>query len=470
MTVKAKHLFFLFAALLLITLFFSDLLFYIKPFVELLFEGTSFGKTYMFLFWMTAFFGVLAIKEREKLVFTDRSYFKGFLKIALIGFSVAVLGHIVLFFIFQGILPGVFSIFATMTSQEGVGYWEATTFGHLHFNKISLFLFDYLPFNFATDNGIPFFQVTPNAILISLFILFILVLLLRSALLEGLANYVNRITPKNILWAFASFGIIVTVIDGGPFTVAAQFSFILMAYYIGVYKKKADSLQLLLSLVALLLFLTVLTSFVSQEILIYGPSLAGLTAAVLTLMLFKLPQKQKIYFAALGIAFLIICHTQITAMLFSSHIDKHEEVTLFVYGLPLNENSSALETYLPEKFLSVKLYTHGYIAIIKGIPSSSFNTAYLGSFLKDKFNAKGYLNVVRMNDTYSEYTIHSVREIQKLDECSSEFVEFESRAGLGIAKVRSRLPMHYTALYALNCLLANGIQNPVLSVNGNPYI
>ncbi len=470
MIVKARHLFFFFAALFLLSLFFSDLLFYIKPFVELLFEGTSFGKTYMFLFWMTAFFGALAIKEREKLVFQDRSYFKGFLKLAVIGFSIAVIGHNAIFFLFQGVVPSAFSVLATMTSNEGVGYWEATTFGHLHFSKISLFLFDFLPFNFATDNGMPFFQVTPNALLISLFILFLLALLLRSALLEGLANYTNRITPKNILWAFSSFGVMVTVIDGGPFTVAAQFSFVLLAYYIAAYKKKVNSLQLLFSLAALLLFLFVISSYAAQNVLIYGPALAGLVVSFFTIMLFNLPSKQKISFGVIGIAFLLISHTQITSMLFSSHLEENREVSLFVYGLPLQDNEELLKTYLPEKFLSVKVYTHGYIAVIKGIPFSSYSTAHLSSFLKKKLNARGYLNVVKMKDSYSEYELYSETGIKMLDECSSEFVSFEPRPDLGMAKVKSMLPMHYTALYALNCLQANGIQNPVLSVNGDPYI
>jgi hypothetical protein len=467
---KAKHIFFLFSAILLIGLFYRPVIYQLKPFVELFYEGTSLGKTYAFLIWMSFLFGVLAVKEREKLSFENRNYFSAFLKVAAVAFAFAVIGHAAVFYVYHGSLPGPFSVIATMTSEQDTGYWEASTFGHIHFSKIALFLFDFLSPDLHTDNGMPFFRVTPFALPLSIAIWVFIILLLRYALLESLSSYTNRVRGSHILWAIAAFGIMVAVVDGGPFSVVSQFSLGLFLYYSAAYKLKVSGRQILYALSGLFLILAILRFLVAGEVFVYGLALAGIISALLTARLFSLPRLQKTLFVLLAAAFLLISHTQISGILSRGSLEQGQEVVLFVYGLPLSSGSSILDEAISESFSGASVYTYGYIALIEGTPSADYRGSSFSSFLQEKINASGYLNASRIKDGYSGYDLSSPAAIRAIEECSSPLVSFERRPDSRTMAVRSALPMHYTALYTLNCLIMDGEENPVVTLNGNPYI
>lgn len=468
MQIKAKHILFFFSAIFLVSILYPPLAYFIKPLVKILYEGTSLGKSYAFLGWLVLFFGALAVKEKINFSPQGRDYFSKFLRLAFAGYLIAILLHVLLFISYSGSFPGPFSTIATMSSSGNEGAWEASYFGHLHSSKLSLFFLNYLPFKFvAADDGMPFFQVTPFAMPLAIIILLLIFFLIKNSLLEALSSP-KIFSLKNFMWAIASWGIIVTVIDGGPFTVAGQFSILLLLFYSAFFRKSLSSTFFLASFCLLFIFSLAFNYFFAKILPIYGLALAS---ALCLLILFLTTQKKapKICFLLLFAAFILIFYIQASFFFFEKTAEEGTDTTLFIYGLPLDSNSESLKSALLEKFSTARIYSYGYIAIVEGAPSENFTLSSFSSFIKGKMDARGYLETVKVWGKESTFEISSPKNSGLLKECNSPYLSFEQAEG-NAESAKSILPQNYAALYALNCLLMGNGKNPVVIVNGNTYI
>ena len=468
MQVNAKHIFFFFSAIFLISLFYPSLAYFIKPLVKILYEGTSLGKSYAFLGWLVLFFGALAVKERVNFSPQGKDYSSKFLRLAFAGYLVAALLQVLLFISYSGSLPTPFSTIATMSSSGNEGSWEASYFGHLHSSKFSLFFLNFQPFKFvAADDGMPFFQIMPFALPLAIIIWILIFFLVKNSLLEALSSP-KIISLKNFIWAIASWGVIVTVIDGGPFTPAGQFAILLLLFYSAFFKKQLSNNLSPAFFLSLLIFSAAFNYFFGKAMPIYGLALAS-AFCLLILFLASKKKELKLFFLLLFAAFALIFYAQASPFFFEKSIEEGKEATLFIYGIPLDSNPESLESALLEKFQNPKIYSYGYIAIVEGVPSENFTLSSFSSFIKERMNAKGYLETVLIEGKGINLEISSAKNQGILKECNSSYLSFEQGKGKA-QSTKSILPQNYAALYALNCLLMNNGKNPVVIANGNTYI
>lgn len=244
------------ALLLLGMLLSPSILDFMSSVIRLFTEGNTFGKHFVFLGFFI-FIGAfkLAIGQSEPSFvakFNKGQLQKALFMLIALGFAFNIIANLLIFQEYGAPLNGYV---AHVTKCGKVSCWEATYLQHSHSLKPAInFLDQSFNLNLGPniDTGKPMSEITPHSGIISI----IAIAILASIFILSLALAIKENKYPNLfLLQLSSIASIISVLDGGLFTVAGINAAILLALYAGYGKKASREWKFYLAIAAYVLFI-----------------------------------------------------------------------------------------------------------------------------------------------------------------------------------------------------------------------
>jgi len=461
------------AALMLLSKPFYQVVF---AFVKTAFEGNSFGKTVLFLAWLAVFFAILLLKQKGIISLKKKDSGNNLKIFAILVVASWLLAISLNTFLLSSHDAGFGDVIGTLISRDGVLEWEASLIKHLHAAKISVgFVNSILPFHISgADSGVPIYSIMPFAWLFAPILILLALGAIFLVIREALENFEGKITVRLAIWAVASYGLTVSMLDGGPFSEIGRFSIGLFFFYWLAFESgiKLSPIKQLAAAIILLGGFYFIASFFTL-IQFYATTRIALLGIVIILALFamhwkKMRMPEKAVLAVL-LAFLSISLSfQIEEFAFGSSVPEGIEGNYFVYGLPEGTDSARI-VQIAEKFGTVShVEQDGWIAMFTMTADRDFRVEELDDELHSGLKPETYLYVFTFskvkNSLLLDWPKAGSKEADALLDVNSSYISFRKVDWFGQEKiaVETMINDNYSLLYVLNYMhFHEGIESPV---------
>jgi hypothetical protein len=357
--------------------------------IRILTEGNTFGKQFVFLFYLFALLlsQIIIPKLPSLKKYLEKS--KLDLQKAIV---ILVIGGFALSLIMQLYFQSYYGIgnddyAAHVTNCGEAVCWEATYLQHTHIPKTSLYYLEKtLGFDVGNlvDDGKPMFEITP---FIPLFAPFVLVLLL---LLGFFGILLASIEKSTLRLAFLFLGLILSIIaifDGGVFTITGVNAITSILLYFA-FEKKLLGMDGLAVPIVIAMFAILLSNFGFWFLgtqLYFRDWFVVPLFLISSFVLFRANNKPKLFFFAIFSLSVILFYQAASLDISGSNAaDGH---SILVYGLPGNVGTQSIADSLAIPASRVQKY--GWYAKING--DMALSTREIEEKLRAKFVPKGYL-------------------------------------------------------------------------------
>lgn len=345
-------------------------------------EGTSWGKSFLFLFFIAA---VLSARHFLRIKQNMRFFYAGLALVAT-GFA---FGTMVQLNFMAANAMGANSFASHVGSCNGATCWEATFFQHNHLTKSVIYFVEKstgLRIGSDLDNGKPMYDMLPNADIMSM-VLLLTILLAALLLIHSIIAEKDGI--KALLLAAASFLLLVALFDGGAFTVTSINAYALLSAYF-LRGTKVNALLKFALPVLVAAFAAFLPNLLMGSYMIFRD---WLQPVALVSALFALCEstkaKQRIAFGIVSVLALSSFAGLAASKYYGAPLGGAEQ-TLFIFGLPENMSAADVQALLPElHFDSVAKY--GWYMAGSVSASTLASTKDVERALKSRLRAQGYL-------------------------------------------------------------------------------
>lgn len=354
-------------------------------------EGTSWGKSFLFLFFMAALLSARHFLQRER---DNGMFLYSALVLVAIGFA---FGTLVQLNFMAGNGMSVNSFASHVGGCNGATCWEATFFQHNHLTKSVVYFAEKstgVRIGSSMDNGKPMYDMLPNADAISLVLLLVIT---AAFLLLAYSVIIEKDGVKALLLAAASFLLLIALFDGGAFTVTGINAYALLTAYF-LRGTRVNALLKFALPVFIAAFVAFLPNLLMGSYMIFRDWLQPV-ALVSALFAFceSTKAKQKIAFGIIS----LLALSSFAGLAASKYYGAPSDVfvggqgmmptqTLFIFGLPENMSAADVQALLPElRFDSVAKY--GWYMAGSVSASTLANTNDVGRALKSRLHAPGYL-------------------------------------------------------------------------------
>lgn len=407
--------------------FTSDLL---QALMRSFFEGTSYGKTLAFIFWAAFFFALNFLKEKKSLKplsFKNSELILAGLVVFL--WVLQILWHLSI--LSQAGLPGLPAetiASAVIETPRGLE-WQASQLVHVHASKAALTpLLEMLPFK-AVDTGLPLLHLTPFPGLNFAF-LFLAIILLALIVNEFFSLKSSR---QELLFVFISFALMVSIFDGGPFSVVGKISLGLLTAFILLKRKEKSELKIFfLPFMVIAGFAYLWSFFLESYAFIFSSYEILLLALMLALILAWRSRNQlklgwplkSAFFIFLALLCLYFFQPKLADFVWGETIHAGQENKIMVYGLPQGISLQQVEK-LAENFGQVeKVELHGYMAFLSLKPSKNTGLKLLEEKFKSELKPESYLFAVKGVEEH-QAEIFSSSDLSPLLIVESDFISFK---------------------------------------------
>lgn len=430
-------------------------------FSKFMFEGTASGRVFLFLGWAAFLFLLAAVAEASGTRVPKMGK-------ATIAIPALLLACWFLQFYFQAQAAGragfpYEATVAAMGAGNGALGWEASQLVHMHITKGILYpALALMPFSgFDTGaqmHGLLQFDMSMVFLaLVAAFFAFILAEFLNTK--EGLAG--------RMLLAVFSFCALVSVFDGGPFTIIGRLALALLVAYALLRKGKTNGWNFFLMpyfAVAGFLYLCsfLLRSyafmFASYEIFSIGLLLS------LTLVFTAGKKRAKVFWLGVFIAIAFLSWQQIAGFGLGAEFYANEPAKIMVYGLPEGADGQNLASVLGSFGNAENVEVHNYIAFATITPASEVRAAEIEQKLVAELKPKSYLHVVKSWQR-NEGVMRSDESLEGLLSLQSSYISFSRETVNGKEEIVAEgyFPHPYLSLFALNYLhFSQGVEKPVV--------
>jgi hypothetical protein len=435
----------------------------VHVFVKSFYEGTSFGKTLAFIIWVGFFFALNFLKEKKQffgILFNHSSLIIAGLVLVLWVFGIAM--HLSI--LQEQSLPADAIVSSVIKTSRGIE-WEASQLVHVHASKAALTpLLELLPIS-GFDTGMPMLKLLPSPELATVF------LLLAFLLLGLMANEFLSLdsTFKEFFFIIMSFAIMVSIFDGGPFSVVGKIAMGMLTAYVLIKRgMQRNYVVFLLPFMVISTFAYFSAFFLESYIFIFSSYEILLLGIILSLTLawkdiasksFSLPVKS-IVFVAMAILFAYFMIPKFLDFSYGEAIHAGMENKVMVYGLPEGTGPESIESITTEFGEIISAETHGYVGFFSIIPNKDMPLREIEQKLVEKLKPKSYLFAVKGVEEHTA-EIYSSNEAEKLESVQSEFIYFEKTIVNGEEKLfgKSFFLHPYINLFAGSYLLQTGEEN-----------
>ncbi|MFQ5406099.1 MAG: hypothetical protein ACE5DI_03005 [Candidatus Micrarchaeia archaeon] len=452
-----------FAFLLVASIVFAPFGLIVHAVFKVLTEGNSFGKQFIFLFFISAFFFFRSFAVKKRLPTSLKNAGSILFFLVVLGFALNVAS----FFVFTGEYGGSpLSYFARVVPCGEAFCWEGSYLQHNHFPKSSIFFAEQL-FGvenvWNVDDGLAFYGLLPFQDVFAVVFIAIIGLVFLFGLIATLRE-------DNVFFALAiASGSIVgamSILDGGPFTVSGANALALLS--VGLLKD-VKPLSKTFEVVKTFAPLWVAALAIYLPVYLFGSSLVfwnwwtvpALAASLgFPFLLFDAFKKKGLKTLALGLSLLVVflwgAQGFWQGFNFNYNGLAFEENDLVLsYGLPVSVGVASVDGVVEKSGASVlesAKYGWYYVAnanFNKGLFSNSVQNA-----LRDDFAFEGYL-FAEKSWSGSEETFLRVHLVSEKEFVLSNFSTFSFKPasegqlnGVFYAVGLSRLPGPHLALEA----------------------
>jgi len=393
----------IFITILVLSMVSRDFLLAVHGFSQLLFGGTSMGKTFLTLGW----FSVVPLAG---ILFRRVMGENGFGVIGKILFAVFIVasafGFLSGYFLFNGYSQdfGSGGPFISYIQGENHHGAELSWLEHNHFPKVGLAAFSEITgigLPNTLDTGRPLYEVLDNSLEIGLtFILIFAVIVLSGIGFATIKAGEIGIIDYTALIA-AVFGIAVLVVDGGMFSTYAIVALFFLLFFVGRNMLELDGwVERLFPLLGVSLY-TFLLGNINYEGFVYasGWSVAVfLTALIILAQAARFPGKGGMLNTGI-LAAGAICLLSISVVPLGSAFLNNaygevitSEAVIYVYGLPNGVSSDSLRIAASEFGRVTDVEVLGWAGYFRLFPNrEDYRMRQVEDFLKGKFPAKTYL-------------------------------------------------------------------------------
>lgn len=424
-----------------------------------LFEGQSYAKTLIFLIWFIFLFAVLLLKERG---IAKPIKFKHSL-IALIAL-LAILWLFQLFlnvtFMYDNNMPADTTA-AILVSEDNTIQWSATQLSHIHITKGALYpIIGLIPFK-GFDSGYPMSNILP-------FPHSIIFLLLAIGLLVLIVNEFLQIENKveQLLFAIFSYGALVSVFDGGPFSIIGKITIALLVALFLLRRGEIKSYQFFLVPFFILAGILYFASFhFKSYIFAFGAYEIFLIGTILSaILIFKARKIEKPVWAAIMLILLYYAFGYLAEFGFGADLSEAEETTLFIYGLPQGTTEESLTSAFGDSVEVVDWEIYNYVSFARIKPKIFMKSEVLEKKLREALKPGSYLFILKGFDRHRA-VIRSENDVQHLLSLNSNYISLKKElvAGKEELVVEGLFPHPYLSLFVLNNLyFEKGIEKPIV--------
>ncbi len=426
---------------------------------KVLFEGSSYAKTALFLIWLVLLFGLAVLRSKGII---KPLLFKNSLLILIIVLGLCWFAQLQLNLLLFSEAEMPSSAIATVLVKEGeIIQWESTQLTHIHITKGALYnLIWWFPLkNF--DSGYPMHNLLPFPYAIMFLLLaFVLGLLLINEFLK------NEEPGPMILLAVASFGALVSIFDGGIFSIIGRITIGLLVAFILYKNQSIKSYQFFLAPFAVVATTLYLGSFLFEEYpFIYGAReilVIGIIASALLII-----RERKILKPVWIIVTLYLIYSitgELALICLGAEMYKGANNKILIYGLPKNVTETNLNDILAEygEVKDIELYNYLAFATIK--PNRYFRSNELQKKLIKQLKPMSYLYVVKGWDIHRAI-IKSNYDLNHLTSIDSDYISFRKEYAEGKEQLvgESLFPVHFMTLFVSNNLFfEKNIEVPVV--------
>ncbi len=364
---------------------------FLSSLIRLLTEGNTFGKHFVFLGFFI-FVGLLKLGLGNKdipfisMLSINRVKTALFALIA-IGFAFNIIANLLIFQEYGAPING----YVAHVANCGISTcWEATYIQHSHSLKPAINFIDqklHLNLGSMVDTGRPMSEIEPNVDAVSIIALAILALIFTISIILAIKeeNYANL-----LILQLASIVSIISVLDGGLFTVAGINAIVLLALYWGNGEKTDMDWKFYAFLLAYVYFIgAIVPKLVGTNLVFLSYfALAGILISIFILYKSNLPKFPK--FLAYASIFLLIFSAWHLHSLFN-YVYNGENAgpsgKAIIYGFPDDlATDNALSNFNAPKLSS--FYRYGWYAAV--VPSKELAVNGLVKSLKPSVSPKGY--------------------------------------------------------------------------------
>jgi hypothetical protein len=391
----------------------ETMLLLVHGFTQSIFEGNSLGKTILVLGWFIglSFLSFIFLKTNtsKKFVGFEKKSFKLFIGFAVIGYILSAVQFYAFAFEFKSLGP-----FATITEENGLMQWEASSLTHTHFSKIAIrFLEKNLGLSLGStiDTGSAWYDFYSVPWLWAVPLLFFALL----AGFFGVVHLFSILEKKNffdfLTWGSCVLATFIGMLDGGAGSGAAT-----MALWFGLLYASRNYLKIE-NKVMLLFFPLLVLSVISFSDYLLGMRIGNNIYAAAIVIFFSLTyyfikswQNQELKLNALNafLGLILLISFVATAVEFfdfsfgpmiqKNRLDKlffenQDDSVLFVYGLPSNAGKETIKEII-KRFGEIKEFSVvGWSAYIKISPKKPFRLSELERTLIKELKPQTYLYV-----------------------------------------------------------------------------
>jgi len=447
------------AALFLITLFLPEAGAFADGISRFLFEGTAYGRFLLFLGWVFLLFG-LSLLVRRLDINVPRIKHAIPIALALLLFC----WGLQVYFQSESAATVEFPFDATVASfsaGDGKAGWEASQLQHIHLTKGLLYpVLSLIPLG-GFDTGEQMSGLVPAELgLVFLALAAVMALLMLFAFLD------SSKFPKKALLALFSFCALVSVFDGGAFTIVGRLAFALGIAYI-LYPSDLKGWQFFAApflAVAGLLYAS--SFFLRSSSFLFAAYEVLAIALILALLLVFRSEKVPAKAVWLGVFAIVIVfsHSFFLDFGYGALLPAGEQAKLMVYGLPESADEAQISAAFAGFGAVQNLERHNYVAFATLTPAQDLRTHELEQTLNAQLKPDSYLHVVKSWQGNSG-VLRSEQDLEPLLGINSTYVRFyrEEFEGKQEIVAEGMFPHPYLSLFALNELhYGQGIEKPVV--------
>ncbi|MBU0661870.1 hypothetical protein KJ891_00240 [Candidatus Micrarchaeota archaeon] len=447
------------AALFLATVFLPEAGAFADGISRFLFEGTAYGRFLLFLGWIFLLFGLSLLVRRFDI---NVPKIKHAIPIALA--LLLICWGLQVHFQSEATATADFPFDATVavfSAGNGNAGWEASQLQHIHITKGLLYpVLSLLPMG-GFDTGEQMHALAPAEIgMVFLVLAAVMALLMFIAFLDT-PNF-----PKKFLLAFFSFCALVSVFDGGPFTIVGRIAFALGIAYLA-YPSGLKGWQFFAApFLALAGLLYTCSFFMQSSAFMFAAYEALAIALLLSLALVFRSERVPAKAIWLGVfaVVLLYSHSYFLDFGYGAVLPAGEPAKIMVYGLPESADATQLSAVFAQFGAVENLEHYNYLAFATLTPAKALRTHELEQKLNAQLKPDSYLHVVKSWQGNSG-VLRSEQNLEPLLSINSAYVQFRREEFEGEQEIvaEGMFPHPYLSLFALNHLhYVEGIDAPVV--------
>ncbi|MFH1224354.1 MAG: hypothetical protein V1676_00960 [Candidatus Diapherotrites archaeon] len=423
------------------------------------FEGTAEGRVLLFLAWAVLLFcAAFALGRMRLRVKMPKHTATAIALLLVLCWFMQVQ--------FQGWLVGAEGLppdatAAVLGSDRGTLGWEATQLMHIHITKGLLYpALSLLPSG-GFDTGAQMYGLLPFwfgiAFLAAALLLFIFLML------EFLSAECG--TQGRLLFSVFSFCALVSIFDGGPFTIVGRIALALMvAYFLFARKGVSDYRLFVMPYFAVGGALYIGSFFLRSSSFLFG-SYEFLGIGMLLSPLLALNARNifgRVFWACVFVLLVLWSLNHFMQFGLGSEFYAGEEARVLIYGVPEGAAEQQLLAALSSFGSVANAEMHGYVAFASLIPTHDFRASELERKLRAELNPRSYMHVLK--SWQRGEGVLSGDGVETLADVKSEYVSFRKETVNGATAVVASgyFPHPYLSLYALSVMHSQGVSKPVV--------